>query len=445
MTDLLEPTDDTPTPPPTDERGEGTPAGKFAVLAALIALAGFFGGVSMVVVIAAIVVMIFLHELGHYLAARWGGMKVTEFFIGFGPRIWSFQRGETEYGLKVIPAGAYVRVIGMNSIDDEHDPAEEHRTYRQASFPKRMVLAVAGSGMHMVQAFVALFVVFSFVGVPADAVLSDDELAAIDEPPIEVEAIVEDSAAEAAGVRPGDVVVAVDGIAFDRFVDLATYISARPDEAATVTIDRDGTAIDLDVVFGEAETPDGETRGLFGIDPVDFEYPLATVGIGEGLGEAVDGVTGQVGEIFGFLGRFFSVDGLKDFGETLSTADAVNDTIGSVSSGNSSAAEDASDRPISLIGAVRLGSDITDEGLWGFLLFFASINVTIGVVNLLPFPPLDGGHVAVAVYERVRELRTKGRRYIADYGKVIPVAYLMIFVLGFVFLTTAYLDILDAV
>ena len=85
----------------------------------------------------ALLVMIFLHELGHYLTAKWAGMKVTEFFLGFGPRIWSFQRGETEYGLKAIPAGAYVRIIGMHNLD-EVPPEDEPRTYQNQPYWRKM-------------------------------------------------------------------------------------------------------------------------------------------------------------------------------------------------------------------------------------------------------------------------------------------------------------------
>ncbi|HSP03638.1 MAG TPA: site-2 protease family protein, partial [Acidimicrobiales bacterium] len=158
-----------PTPPPPPGRNpdeeRGTSPVRLAILAGLVAWLGIAGGWAPLVVVFGVVVMIFLHELGHYLAAKWGGMKVTEFFIGFGPRIWSFQRGETEYGLKVIPAGAYVKVIGMNNLD-EVDPADEGKTYRQASYPRRMAVAVAGSTMHFLQAILLLFVLYSFVGVP---------------------------------------------------------------------------------------------------------------------------------------------------------------------------------------------------------------------------------------------------------------------------------------
>src|SRR5687768_4057757 len=106
-----------PTPRPIVE-GErpGNPLG-LAALVALVVLAGTTGGWPLLVMIAAIVVMIFLHELGHYVTAKAAGMKVTEFFIGFGPRIWSIQRGETEYGVKALPLGAYVKIIGMHNLD----------------------------------------------------------------------------------------------------------------------------------------------------------------------------------------------------------------------------------------------------------------------------------------------------------------------------------------
>src|SRR5687768_6642913 len=111
----------------SDPEGRGNPL-RIAVLVGLLLLAGITGGWSILVMIAALIVMIFLHELGHYVTAKWAGMKVTEFFIGFGPRIWSFHRGETEYGIKALPLGAYVKIIGMHNLD-EFDPADADRTY----------------------------------------------------------------------------------------------------------------------------------------------------------------------------------------------------------------------------------------------------------------------------------------------------------------------------
>ena len=120
------------------------------------------GGFSAVVVVISIVLIFFFHELGHYLVARMSGMQVTEFFIGFGPRIFSFHRGETEYGLKAIPAGAYVRVTGMNNLEDV-DPALENRTYRAQTYPKRLALTLAGSATHFLLALFLLIVILDFL------------------------------------------------------------------------------------------------------------------------------------------------------------------------------------------------------------------------------------------------------------------------------------------
>ena len=125
----------------TSQQQPNSPVGVIVVvfLFVLLAMSTGFAGV---IVVLSLVAMLFLHELGHYLAARRAGMKVTEFFIGFGPKIWSFRRGETEYGLKGIPAGAYVRVIGMNNLDPV-PPEDEHRTYRNAKFGQRLLLALS--------------------------------------------------------------------------------------------------------------------------------------------------------------------------------------------------------------------------------------------------------------------------------------------------------------
>ncbi len=119
------------------------------------------------VIVMGLVVFIFMHELGHYLVAKRAGMKVTEFFIGFGPRIWSFRRGETEYGIKLIWLGAYVKIIGMSNLE-EVAPEDEARTYRAKSFGKRMPVVLAGPAMNLAIGFVLLFVVVAGFGKPSD-------------------------------------------------------------------------------------------------------------------------------------------------------------------------------------------------------------------------------------------------------------------------------------
>src|SRR6202035_4329770 len=116
-------------------------------VAVIVTLAASTGHLDLLIVIASIVAIVMIHELGHFLAAKHGGMKVTEYFVGFGPRLWSFRGGETEYGIKALPLGGYVKIPGMTNLE-EVDPADESRLYREKPFHSRLLVAVAGSAMH---------------------------------------------------------------------------------------------------------------------------------------------------------------------------------------------------------------------------------------------------------------------------------------------------------
>jgi len=150
-------------------------------------------------IVGGLLFILFMHELGHYLTARATGMKVTEFFLGFGPKIWSFTKGETEYGVKAIPAGAYVRIMGMTNLD-AIDPAEEHRTYRAQPYWQRMVVICAGSAMHFLMATIGLFILFLSYAYPG-----------FNGPPWVVGQVVEGSTASTLGIELGDEVVSVNG------------------------------------------------------------------------------------------------------------------------------------------------------------------------------------------------------------------------------------------
>ncbi len=141
-------------------------------------LLGFAASWGVVVFVVALIVSIVLHELGHYLGARWGGMKVTEYFIGFGPRIWSTRRGETEYGLKAIPLGAYVKVPGMSNLE-EIPPEDEARTYRAQSYGRRVRMVFAGPAMNLL---VALVLFIGFFAVHDERIISDPRWPTIDTP-----------------------------------------------------------------------------------------------------------------------------------------------------------------------------------------------------------------------------------------------------------------------
>lgn len=425
-----------PTPPPPPGRREdedrSTSPVRLAILAGLVAWLGIAGGWAPLVVVLGVVVMIFLHELGHYLAAKWGGMKVTEFFIGFGPRIWSFQRGETEYGLKVIPAGAYVKVIGMNNLD-EVDPADEAKTYRQASYPRRMAVAVAGSTMHFLQALLLLFVLYAFVGVPGGSLTEDKEW--------EVGEVVPGSAAADADLQPGDRVLEVDGVRYDTFTTFAEDVAERPGEDVTLSVSRDGDVLQVPVEIGVA--PSDPARGLLGIRR---DLVTTTVGPVRAVGASIGDFWDQTTATLGFIGSFSPTD---FFDSVVSSGDESTATESSPPPGGGQApASDSPDenRIISIVGAVGIGADLTENGLLGFLLFFVGINITIGIFNLLPVLPLDGGHVVVGTYERIRELLRPGKeRYHVDMVKLLPVVYAVFALLVLLGVTTIYMDITDPV
>ena len=426
-----------PTPPPPTGRREdedrSTSPVRLAILAGLVAWLGIAGGWAPLVVVLGVVVMIFLHELGHYLAAKWGVMKVTEFFIGFGPRIWSFQRGDTEYGLKVIPAGAYVKVIGMNNLD-EVDPADEAKTYRQATYPRRMAVAVAGSTMHFMQALLLLFVLYSFVGVPGGSLTEDKEW--------EVGEVVAESAAADAGLQQGDRVLEVDGFRYETFTAFAEDIAERPGEDVTLSVLRDGEVLSVPVEVGVA--PSDPARGLLGIRR---DLLTTTVGPVRAVGASIGDFWDQTTATLGFIGSFSPTDFYDSVVSSGTDAPAVDTAQPAPSRGPATESENPDEnRIISLGGAIGIGADLTENGLLGFLLFFVGINITIGIFNLLPVLPLDGGHVVVATYERIRELFRPGRaRYHVDMAKMLPVVYAVFALLVLLGVTTIYMDITDPV
>jgi len=434
----------TPPPPPpapgrADESYETGGLGLFALIALLVAL-GMGAGWAWVVIILGVVVMIFLHELGHFVTAKWSGMKVTEFFIGFGPRIWSFRRGETEYGLKGIPAGAYVRIVGMNNLD-EADPADEPRTYRQQSFPKRLLVVSAGSIMHMVQAFVLLVVLLGVVGVPGGS-LTDDTAR---QRTWEVGSVVADSAAGEAGLQEGDRIVTFDGEPVDTWSDVTAAIQASEvDDDISLGVERGGETLTLDAVLGPRPDDQGGDAGSPFLG-VGATTPIQSVGLGEALVTAPGEMVGFMGDAVGAMVGFFSPDGLGDFAGNVTRADdqATPAPSGSGSSQQVSSDDGSENRMISIYGAVRMGAELSEDGWMWVLLMFFQINIFIGILNMFPLPPLDGGHAAVAVYERIRSRR--GTRYHADMAKLLPLTYAV--VLGLVMLGVAslYLDIVNPI
>jgi|TARA_B110000116_G_scaffold178054_1_gene154170 membrane-associated protease RseP (regulator of RpoE activity) len=391
---------------------------------------GLIGGVSGLVVVSSFVVMLVLHELGHFVVARLAGMQVTEFFIGFGPRLWSMRRGETTYGVKAIPAGAYVRITGMSSLDLV-DPVVEHRTYRQQSYPKRMAVALAGSAMHFAIALALLFFVYVAIGRP------DPTRWVVGE-------VVSDSAAASIGVRSGDRIVSVDGMETPGFEDFGVVVRGLPGRDVVVVLERDGATSSRNMRIGERLMVDGTVAGFFGVGP---DRPMETLGpVGAGA-EATARFVDLIGMSVDGLVGFFTPDGLVSFltgGDE--SAEGPQPVVSGGAGGSVQVADPGvdpadEDRLLSIYGAARLGNAMLDDGWTTYLWFLILVNVFIGVFNLVPLLPLDGGHVAIATYERIRSVG--GRRYMADAQKLVPLTWAVVTLLVAVAVVALYRDIVD--
>jgi membrane-associated protease RseP (regulator of RpoE activity) len=395
----------------TEEAQEGGAWFRLALLLAAVVALGALFGPWVVVIVLAFVVIIFLHELGHYLTAKWAGMKVTEFFLGFGPRIWSFQRGETEYGVKAIPAGAYVKIIGMHNLE-EVDPADEDRTYRAKPAWRRLSVAVAGSTMHFILAFILMCVVVMGFGLPRLVPV----LSSVTGP------------AEAAGLLPGDEIVAFDGKAVTGWDQVSEDIRDHPGEQVEVVVERDGSRRTFEVDLA-AERPDGSKAGYLGVGPTSKN-------IRHGMWTGVEEMGSVAKQSIVGLGHLFSPSGVSDYVDNVTSARHGD---GSVRLGTPS-----ENRPQSIIGIVDVGSQIAENGVINVLYLLAAVNIFIGLFNLTPLLPFDGGHVVIALYEKVRSM-IAGRRYQADVAKLMPLTYAVVAALALLFVTTLYMDIINPV
>ena len=404
------------------ERGDDELAGGWKGLLSMAGIVALFVWLAFVniwmfVFVVGLVISIFLHELGHYLTARWTGMKVTQFFLFFGPRLWSFRRGETEYGVRALPLGAFVRIIGMNRMDDV-EPGDESRSYRQQSFPKRLLVISAGSIMHILIAIVLLFGVYSTQG----------EITAQDEPRVIVGAAAQELPAWAAGIRDDDEIVSVGGAAVTNSVELGdTVRTFEPGDVVDLVVIRDGETLTIPVGLG-ANTSVPENDPLFGtalLGVRSFSPPLYQQhGI---VGSATNAVTDL------FPVSWESTKGIVKVLNPVNLVEQLTDTENA----------DPTGRPTTIYGITTVSDDVGEAGgLAGVLYMLAILNVFVGVFNMMPLLPLDGGHAAIAAYERIQEKRRRmSGRYFADVERLMPFAMGVIVVLAMLMFTGLYLDI----
>jgi membrane-associated protease RseP (regulator of RpoE activity) len=385
-----------------------------AVLVALVIGAVLYPTQAAVVaVIVAFFVMIMLHELGHFVAAKRSGIKVTEFFVGFGPRLWSFTRGETEYGVKAIPLGGYCRIIGMTNLE-EVDPDDEPRAYRNKRTAARVFVAGAGPAVHFVIAIILMFAVLFFAGDYRNQRTSLTLAQA-------------SQGAAAAGLKSGDTVVSINGMNVSSWSQVQGLINppsnpARVGDTVRFVVLRNNVQIPISVKLQES-TDAGDKRVIAGVAPT-YEVPHP------GIVGAIVEAPRQVAD-FGWLS-------IKAIGSMFSPAGVSN--YFRVLSGDNSSHTDQSKRFVSPVGIAGVATDAVRAGWVSVLGLLISINLFVGLFNLLPLLPFDGGHIAIALYESAAST-VRRKRVRVDVAKLMPITVAVVAVLGFIFLSSLFLDI----
>lgn len=404
------------------------------ILLALFVLLVFGSGWGALITLAGFVVLIFFHELGHYLMAKRAGMKVTQFFLGFGPKIWSFTKGDTEYGVKVIPAGAYVKVIGMSNLEEV--PAEdEGRTYRQGRYRDRMGVVLGGPVMNLVLGFLGLVLLYSTFGfIGLDAMVRGPE--AIVGQVVAIDDLGNPTAAGSIGLEPGDRIVSVNDVedtAWFDVVDLMQEMEAG--DAVAVSFERDGQLLNGTGQLGtRVNDTTGTRHGMLGVGVSEDAYDVEpqAVGLLSAIGKSSTDYVTIVQESLRGLATLVQPStwtSLLGIGEAQSTAS------GGGSSGPSSGGS-GEQQFMGPIGIVSAGSGASLEAL---LFLWVIINVFVGLFNLLPLLPFDGGHVVVATYERIRSVG--GERHFADAGRLMPFVYPVVIAFVVLGLAVAFRDI----
>jgi membrane-associated protease RseP (regulator of RpoE activity) len=421
---------------------------------------------GVIVFFVGVIVSIALHEVGHMLPAKRFGVKVTQYFVGFGKTVWSVRRGETEYGIKAIPLGGFVKLVGMlppgkgedpTKVRDSNtglftqliadarhaeyelvQPGEEDRLFYRKPWWQKLVVMASGPLVNVGIAFILFTIVISGFGVPkatttvdqvSECVIpaSDAGRACTPDDPV--------APATDAGIRPGDRVLSFNGTTITGWDQLTDLIRGNSDGAARIVVERDGEQLTLTTdtqVSSRQDLDDPEAFvdvGFLGVVPTQVNER-------EGLGTVVSsmwGYTTATGEAILHLPE-----------RMVEVAEAA---FGGVRQ---------QDSPMSVVGASRVAGEVVtyEDSSWAdrianLIALLAAINLFVALFNFIPLLPLDGGHIAGALWEAVRRgiARLRGRPDpgFVDVGKLLPVAYVVGALLMVMGVLLVYADIVNPV
>ncbi|WP_237573535.1 M50 family metallopeptidase [Mycolicibacterium lacusdiani] len=393
----------------------------------------------------AILISVALHECGHMWVARATGMKVRRYFVGFGPTIWSTMRpnrlGQTEYGVKAVPLGGFCDIAGMTSVEELAPEDRPYAMYRQKVW-KRVAVLFAGPGMNFIIGLALIYGIAIAWGLPnlnqpTNAMVGETACVASQISKEELGECTGPGPAALAGIQTGDVVTKVGDTDVANFDELVAAVRKLDGPTAfTVLRDENGqqreftTTVDVTRAdrFTSADATAPTPVGAVGIAPATFgptQYnPLSAV-------PATFAFTGDLAVELG-----------KSLAKIPSKVGALVDAIGGE--------ERDKETPISVVGASIIGGDTVDRGLWVMFWFFlAQLNFVLGAVNLLPLLPFDGGHIAVATYEKLRDMVRRARGLVAggpvNYLKLMPATYVVLAVVGAYMLLTVTADLVNPI
>ena len=342
----------------------------------------------------ALLLSVMIHEFGHYITAKRYGMRVSEFFLGFGKKLWSFTRGETEFGLKAIPAGGYCRIEGMTATD-EMPPGEESRAFFKASSGRKLIVLGAGSFLHFVLGFIILLIIFAGIGTSKPTNTITDISACV--PRLNSACAESDpkSPALLAGLQAGDVITSLNGVPVNNWAKDVEIIRESAGKELVIEIERNGQSQTISVVAA-TRVVDGKKYGFLGIvNGYELVRDAPFTSIKNSAIVSWDFISGAVKAIISLPSKIPAL-----WGATVSgTERDPNGLVGIVG--------------VAQVTGQAASSDglSTSERMQTFLLIIASLNFFVGVFNLLPILPLDGGHMAVAIADEVRAFiaRIRGR------------------------------------